>query len=406
MANETRGAARIRRPMAILLILLGVGFALVLLMSVSSRFFYFFEQVSQDEVGVQFESGRIKNIVGPGIYNDTGLFVELKRVSSKAVPFEVEDAELITKDKQRIGLVVTGDIFRPGLADAEMLQSLWAKYNRLFLIDEAAQSQVTARARQAMKVCVGDRNFDDAVIGTGRDVLRDCIDTELDLLASDFGLAVDNVAVPEVTLSPEVQVGLDRIVQLRLETEQARQDQLKAQAQAQAEQTRQEGEIRVQQSRIQEEARQQLTVAQLNEEKIMAQKAVIEAERANELARVEAERAIIEAEKSNELLAAERDLEIQKANALAALERAKADTALEAIMAQLYTGNPALLQVRIAEANARALKASDKVIFTPEGMTPTLVLPGPGIVPTVNTGPVAGAGTAIVEETSANNPQP
>ena len=59
-----------------------------------------------------------------------------------------------------------------------------------------------------MKVCVGDRNFDDAVTGTGRDVLRDCIDTELSNLSSDFGLTIDNVARPEVMLSPEVQAGL------------------------------------------------------------------------------------------------------------------------------------------------------------------------------------------------------
>ena len=116
-------------------------------------------------------------------------------------------------------------------------------------------------------------------------------------------------------------------MQLRLETEQARQDELKANAQAQAEQARQEGEIRVQQSRIQEEARQQLTLAKLDQEKIQAQKAVIEAERANELARVEAQTAIIDAEKANDLLAAERELEIQKARALAAIEEAKADTA-------------------------------------------------------------------------------
>ena len=60
---------------------------------------------------------------------------------------------------------------------------------------------------------------------------------------------------------------------------------------ASAEQARQEGEIRVQQSRIQEESRQQTILAELEREKIFAQKAVIEAERANELARVEAERA-------------------------------------------------------------------------------------------------------------------
>ncbi|MBK8049254.1 MAG: SPFH domain-containing protein [Anaerolineales bacterium] len=305
--------SNISRPLIILLIIVGFFVLLAMLASVSRQFFYFFEQINQDEVGVQFESGRIKNVVGPGVYSDTGLFVDLKRVSSKAVPFEVEDAELITRDKQRIGLVVTGDIFRPTMAESQQLRDLWPKYNALFLNDEAARNQVIARARQAMKVCVGDRNFDDAVIGTGRDVLRDCIDDELDKLSLDFGLNTANVAVPEVMLSPEVQIGLDRIVQLRLETEQARQDQLKAQAQANAEQARQEGEIRIAQSRIQEESRQQITLSQLNEDKLLSQKAVIEAERANELARVEAERAIIEAEKSNELLGAQRDLEIQKA---------------------------------------------------------------------------------------------
>jgi regulator of protease activity HflC (stomatin/prohibitin superfamily) len=395
MAANSREIKGLRRPVTILLVFLGIAVVGILLLSVSSRFFYFFEQINQDEVGVQFESGRIKNVVGPGLYSDAGLFVDLVRVPSRAVPFEVEDAELITKDKQRIGLVVSGDIFRPGLADAAVITGLWAKYNQLFTVDEAARQQVITRARQAMKVCVGDRNFDDAVIGTGRDVLRDCIDDELDRLSTDFGLAVDNVAVPEVMLSAEVQVGLDRIVQLRLETEQARQDELKAQAQALAEQTRQEGEIRVAQSRIQEEARQQTMLAQLNEEKIQAQKAVIEAERANELARVEAQRAIIEAEKSNELLAAARDLEVQQARAAAAAESAKAATAVDAIMASIYTLNPGLLQLKIADLNAQALSPSDKIIFTPEGSSPTIVLPGPGILPTVPTNQNATSTTGL-----------
>ena len=54
-----------RKPLTILIAFLAIGVLIVLLMSVSSRFFYFFEQVNQDEVGVQLESGRIQNIVGP-----------------------------------------------------------------------------------------------------------------------------------------------------------------------------------------------------------------------------------------------------------------------------------------------------------------------------------------------------
>lgn len=374
------------------IIVIVVGLILIfLLYSFSSQFFYFFERVEEQEVGVKFKSGRITDIVGPGVYSDVGLFVEMQRVSSEAVRFTVTDQELITKDKQRIGLVVTGDVFRPGLADRERLRTLWAQYREHYLDDTVAKGAIEDRARQAMKVCVGDRNFDDAVIGAARDDLRDCIDTELDELAKNYGLNVQNVAVPDVILLPEAQARLDEIVQSRLQTEKAKQDELRAKAEAAAEQARQEGEIRVQQSRIQEESRQQKTLAELERQKIESQKAVIEAERANELARVEAELAIIQAEKNNELTAAQLDLEIQVARAKAATEQAKAELAVETAKAVLYTTNPGYLQHQIAQANASALNANDKIIFTPEGTAPTIVIPGPGIMPTIETGEQATA---------------
>lgn len=58
---------------------------------------------------------------------------------------------------------------------------------------------------------------------------------------------------------------------------------------------------------------------------MLAQKAVIEAQKANELAQVEAQNAIIEAQKTNDLLAAQKDLEINQAIFAAAAEKAKAD---------------------------------------------------------------------------------
>nr|HMN27886.1 SPFH domain-containing protein [Caldilineaceae bacterium] len=214
-------SVRPRVPWGTVLIALAVFVVLVVLYNVSSQFFYFFERVNEGEVGIQFQSGRIKDVVGPGVYSDMGLFVEMKRVSSQAVAFTVADEELITRDKQRIGLVVTGDIFRPGMNQKELVQQHWAQYSRLYLEDEAVRGRVSDRARQAMKVCVGDRNFDAAVIGSARDDLRSCIDAELSDLASNFGLEVENVAVPEVIITPEVQAGLDAIVQRRLQTEQA-----------------------------------------------------------------------------------------------------------------------------------------------------------------------------------------
>jgi hypothetical protein len=359
----------------------------LVVVSFAGRFAYFFRTVEQQEVGVQFRGGRIHNIVGPGVYSDVGLFVRLEEVSSQAIPFSVRDEEIITRDKQRIGIVVSGDIFRPNFMDRDKILLLWAQYRGVYLNDDLALARVQDLARQSMKVCVGDRTFDDNIIGTSRDELRACIDDELNRLAGQFALRIENLVVPEVVLSPEVQVALDAIVQSRLSTEKAVQDELKANAEANAEQARQEGEIRAEQARIQEQTKQQTLLAELERERLAAQTTVIEAERANALARLQTDKLTIDATKANELLAAERDLDINAALAEAAAAKARADVALQLALGELFTSHPELLQLRIAEANASALGETDKIIFTTEGMAPTLVLPGPGIVPTIETTP-------------------
>jgi hypothetical protein len=332
------------------------------------NFAYFFARVNQNEVGVQFRGGKIYNVVGPGVYSDIGIYVEMKRVPSQAVPFSVEDPEIITSDKQRIGLVVSGDIFRPNLAQKDILLANWDKYSTLYLDNSVIVNRVEALARQAMKVCVGSRKFDDSIIGTARDALRSCIDDELSALADNYGLEIQNVTVPNVELSSEVQAALDSIVQSRLATEKAAQDKLKADAEALAEQARQEGQIRVEQGRLQEETRQKTLLAKLEQEKLLAEKSVIEAQ------------------KANDLLSAQQDLAINKALALAAAEKAKSDLANDLALGELYAKYSGYLQLKIALANASALQATDKIIFTLEGMMPNLVIPGPGITPTVDTG--------------------
>lgn len=381
----------------VVVIVVAIGLAISLL----GQFIYVFQTVEEQEVGIQFQGGRIVEVVGPGVYSDVGLFVRLERMSTQAVTFQVADEELITKDKQRIGLVVSGDIFRPSLAQKDDLRNAWSQYRGVFLEDETARVRVQDLARQSMKVCVGDRTFDDSVVGTARDALRQCIDDELNELVARLSLRVENLAVPDVSLSPEVQAALDLIVQSRLATEKAAQDELKAKAESAADQARQEGEIRVEQSRIQEQTRQQITLAQLEQERLQAQLVIIEAERANEIAVLDKERALIASRKANELLAATQDLEINRALADAAVERARADVARELALAELYASNPDYLQLQMVQANANAINPTDKLIFTPEGTIPTLVLPGPGIVPTVDTG---AATTTRAGETAVSEP--
>lgn len=321
------------------------------------RSFWYFEVINNDEVGIAIEAGQIQGVKQPGIAYDFGLFVDLVKVKTSAVALTVDDPELITSDKQRIGLEVTADIFRP--RETDIVISNYARYRGIYTDDTALQQRMTAFTLQAMKVCVGDKKFDEAVIGSGRDALRSCIDDEMSALAEPLGLEVRNVAVPQVTISPEVQSALDAIVQSRLATEKAKQDVEKAKQESLAQQAVEEGRIRVEQSKLQEEARQQVTLQQLKQQQLEAELAVIEQEKIN----------------------ADAQLALTQAQQKVADEKALVDLAKEIALAKLYAENPIYVTLQIALANAQAIKETDKLIFTPDGVFPNLIFNN-GALPT------------------------
>jgi len=333
------------------------------------RMFYIFAPVSASEVGIRFSSGQIKDIVPPGLYSDFGLQVEIKRVSSSAVHFVASDAEVLTSDRQRIGVDVSGDVFRPVYSQRELLINKWAQYSTQYLFDDALKATIDGLAKQAMKSCVGERTFDNNVIGTARDELRNCIDDNLNVLVEPYGLSVNNIVVPNVTISPEAQTALDAITTSRLAETKAKQDELTAKAQADAAAALAKGEVLAAQARVQEEARQAAVTAALLE------------------AQYRAEASSIQARKDNELLEANLSLKINEALASAAKAKAEADLANTLVQAGIFTSNPQYTAWSIAQLNASALKATDKIIFTPEGTTPTIVLPGEGIQPVIDTTP-------------------
>lgn len=347
-----------RNNSAMVRIILWVVGAVIVLAVVAASIqphFYLFSRVEPDEIGVRIQGGRIVEVVPPGVYSDLGLFVRLETYSATSYQFSVTDAELITSDSQRLGVTVSGSVFRPNFKKADLIADLWTRYRSIYISDEALQAVVNDLAAQAMKVCVGDRPFRDSIIGSARDDLRICIDNELSSLMEPYGLDVQNVTVPNVLLSPEVQSLLDSITKSRLETEKAVQDKARATAEGEAKQAEQEATIRVEQSRIQEEARQKTLLAELSRQQLAAEKAVIEAQ------------------KANDLLAAQKDLEINKAQAAAAAEKAKADLAQQIALAEIYRDNPNYYQLQMALANASAIKETDKMIFIPEGTFPQLV---------------------------------
>ena len=359
--NVPNRAVRIGLTLLIGIIVLAVIYAVV------QQHVYIFKQVDVDQVGVMKRGGQIYRVVPSGLYSDAALFAELATYSTQAYQFLVTDRELITADNQRIGVTVSGSIFRPNFASADRIPDLWARYNHIYTSDEALQAVANDLSAQAMKVCVGGKPFRDSIIGAGRDTLRNCVDEELSELALPYGLEVSNVTVPNVELSPEVQSLLDAITKSRLETEKAEQDRLRAMSQGEAAKAEQEAKIRVEQSRAQEEAKQKAVLAQLTREQLTA------------------EMQVIEAQKNNDLLSAQRDLAINKALAEAAIEKAKADLAREIALAELYDTNQNYYTYQVALANASAIQPTDKLIFIPEGTFPQLVF-GSDLKPVVPVG--------------------
>lgn len=349
-----------------ILVVVVVFIILGVLVAAIAPHMYVLSKLEPNELGVKLRSGQVVAVVGPGgVYSDIGLYAELVRIKTSAVPVDVTDPELITKDKQRVGLQVTADTFRPGIGKADVILEKWAQYRSIYSDDEAMRVRVSSFALQAMKVCVGDRTFDQAVIGSGRDELRQCIDTELSNLAQQIGLDVQNVVVPQVIISVEVQAALDSIVQSRLATEKARQDAEKAKQEAAARQAAQEGEIRVQQSALQERARQEAVLADLERQRLQAQLAVIQAEKVN----------------------AAQEKELRAIKSEIAIIQAKIDIARDLALAEMFAKNPGYLQYQIVVANAGAIRETDKLIFVPEGTMPTMIFSSGNTLPAYQLNP-------------------
>jgi SPFH domain / Band 7 family len=351
----------------LVLVLLG---ALLVLFVLHAIFGYWLEGVGSKEVAIQMHAGQPIRVVGPGNYSDLTPFASLQRIDASELSFTVSDPEVLTKDSQRIGVTAQGTVRRPGLDHSDVLLGNWSRFSTFYTDntaltgrppgtsskdDPGAVGLMQNLGNQAIKVCVGDLNFADAVIGSARDKLRECIDTEFNTLASGYGLTVNNIVVPNVILSKAVQDSLDAITKARFDQQVADQQALTAKAQADQQLAVAAGAIRVEQGKVQEQARQDAVTADLNQKTLAAQ------------------RAVIEQQKANDLFAAQQDVEIQRQQAQAAAQKALASQADMAAVARIYQDNPAYANQKPVEAQASAWKETDKVIV-PAGTNPTVVL--------------------------------
>lgn len=325
----------------------------------SSGLGYFLFEVESDEVGIKFDQNDPKEIIGPGIYSDYGIQnmyrnKKIETIKIRAIPFTAQDKEVLTQDKQLIGVIVNGTAHRPGLDKPGVLIDYWRYYRTYYTDDKQTADLMQQLGGQAIKVCVPARTFDEHI--SARDDLRECMDKELDKLASGFGLSVSNVVIPDIPISDEVRGQLNAITKARLDTQIANQAALQVMAEAERNAARERGAIIVEQGRIQEKARQDAATASLQK------------------TAAEAQAVTIEANKNNELLTARRDQEIADVNRQVALINAEASVAPELAKARMLQANGNYAELLEAQAMAGAYKNTDKVIVIPSNSQPIVTL--------------------------------
>lgn len=315
-----------------------------------SIFGYALHTVDATQIGLKIHNGQVEEILGPNIYSDPfAFFTDITNVNISGINFLAQDPEVLTKDFQRIGVQVSGQVFRPGLAT--MNKEMWTLYRNVYINDTDLATFVQDQAKQAMKVCVGDRTFEQAAVGTSRNDLRVCIDEELTNLTSNVGLVIQNLVVPDIGLSDQSKQNLDALTNSRQQTALAEQDAKKAVADAARDLAVSQGQIQVQQGQIQEQLRQEAISADLERKKI------------------EAQQAVIEAQKANELLTAQKNLEIAQSNLAVSQVDAQAKTAEEVARAKVIESNPAYGMYLQAIAYANALKDATLTLI-PDGSSP------------------------------------
>ena len=350
--------------------------AAILFILVAFRPVYIMKGLGQQEMGVKIRAGEIKEIVGPGgVYSDIGLFVRMETYNIEGVSFRVSDEEVFTKDMQPVFVEIRGQVFRPSLTSVkekktdgsivlfsmDEIKENFVNYRRIYTSDDTLMMQMDGFSKQAMKVCVGQNDLRGNAVAEGRDFLRNCIEEELEKLVRDIGLYINNIVVTDVKASEQAMIVINETNQYLLDADKAKAQAQKLEAEGKANAVQREAEIRVQQAAAQETARQQVILAGLEEEKLIANRAVIEAEKQN---------AILEQELNRE-------------KALAAIELAKAELANTLQLAEIYQNNPAYFNYLVAQLNASAIKETDKVLILPEGTIPNLVL-GKDVLPVTN----------------------
>lgn len=234
--------------------------ALLLLAALASG--CYFTDVQTSEVGIETNRGSVTDVKAPGGHQSISPFTVLHKIEVSAKTMEWNDPDLVTADKQPIGVTIAVTFARRRDRDNVLL--MWNQYRSEAISDQALFQQVNNRIPAVAKT-VTARYTLDQLLGTGsgeaggRSVVQNDLFNLLEPELNEFGVALLDIRVSNFApdqayldlLKAKAQVGLEQEIaeQRTLQLgEQLRQEQ--AQTEIDLERARRQNEVNQELSRV------------------------------------------------------------------------------------------------------------------------------------------------------------
>lgn len=222
---------------------------------------YYRKEVQTNEVGLVMADGvTISSVVSAGRYTDMGYYADLKIINASALNTTWQDPDLVTKDKQPIGLNVSITFARK--RDADSVEMMWEKYNGEARNDEALVEQVLARVPRVAKEITAGYTLDE-MLGISGDAgrsrvqkdMNDLLQKELDdIYVQLYDLGINNIAPSQEYLDlledkANAQVAVE-VAEARKEQKEADLETEKAQTQIDIELAKRERQVAAEKAKI------------------------------------------------------------------------------------------------------------------------------------------------------------
>lgn len=215
----------------------------------------YFADVESSEIGIETYRGSVRDVKPAGGHQSIDPFAELHTMDVSAKTLEWNDPDLVTEDKQPIGVALAVTFARK--RDRDSVRLMWDRYRSEAVSDDALLLQVNNRIPSVAKTVTARYTLDE-LLGTsgsetsGRSVVQNDLFILLEPELTEFGVELLDIRVSNFApdqayldlLKEKAQVGLEQEISeqrtLQLE-EQLRQEE--AQTEIDLERARRQNEV-------------------------------------------------------------------------------------------------------------------------------------------------------------------